>query len=369
MYPDYRTQRFTSYRSTSNSERDRELLRDLRVSDPRDDKERIERTKGGLLQESFRWILDHDDFRQWHDDGQSRLLWITGDPGKGKTMLLCGIINELEKRPADITLSYFFCQATDVRLNSAAAIIRGLLYLLLDQQPSLIERLRKKYDHTGKQLFEDVNSWDALSKFFITILQDQRLQNIYLVIDALDECATGLSQLLHLIVQVSSSSQTKWLLSSRNRRDIEQIIRPVESRTRLSLELKENAELVSRAVNAYIAQCISELAVLQGNKLLQDQVQREVRLKADGTFLWVALVVQELRNAEILEVMDIINDIPTGLDEFLLGGVAEGILQMSKLAYLAQMSIEDPKLSNLAQDGLRFIRANGTGIERSPLQV
>jgi hypothetical protein len=57
----------------------------LRTTDPRDDKKGIEETKGGLL-------------------------WIKGDPGKGKTMLLCGIVNELEKsRTKKDLLSYFFC--------------------------------------------------------------------------------------------------------------------------------------------------------------------------------------------------------------------------------------------------------------------
>ncbi|KAK3900845.1 hypothetical protein C8A05DRAFT_16895, partial [Staphylotrichum tortipilum] len=55
-------------------------------------------TKGGLLQDSYRWILDNPEFQQWRDNPKSRLLlWIEGDPGKGKTMLLCGIINELER--------------------------------------------------------------------------------------------------------------------------------------------------------------------------------------------------------------------------------------------------------------------------------
>ncbi|CZR66010.1 uncharacterized protein PAC_15910 [Phialocephala subalpina] len=44
-----------------------------------------------------RWILENYDFQRWCNDQQSRLLWVKGDPGKGKTMLLCGIINELEK--------------------------------------------------------------------------------------------------------------------------------------------------------------------------------------------------------------------------------------------------------------------------------
>ena len=38
-------------------------LADLRLTDPRDDKTRIEQTKGGLLKDSYKWVLDHDDFQ------------------------------------------------------------------------------------------------------------------------------------------------------------------------------------------------------------------------------------------------------------------------------------------------------------------
>jgi hypothetical protein len=37
-------------------------LQDLRPTDPRDDKKRIEDTKGGLLEDSYRWILKNSDF-------------------------------------------------------------------------------------------------------------------------------------------------------------------------------------------------------------------------------------------------------------------------------------------------------------------
>ncbi|BDD55164.1 Vegetative incompatibility protein HET-E-1 [Monascus purpureus] len=75
--------------------KDKQGLKNLRVTDPREDKKRIQETKGGLLEDCYHWILDHANFRQFCDDPQSRLLWIKGDPGKGKTILLCGIINEL----------------------------------------------------------------------------------------------------------------------------------------------------------------------------------------------------------------------------------------------------------------------------------
>lgn len=34
-------------------------------------------------------------FKQWQQNQSNHLVWINGDPGKGKTMLLCGIIEEL----------------------------------------------------------------------------------------------------------------------------------------------------------------------------------------------------------------------------------------------------------------------------------
>jgi hypothetical protein len=59
----------------------RSCIQDLRTTDPREDKKRIEDTKGGLLRDSYQWIFEHPDFQQWRDDKQSRLLWIKGDPG------------------------------------------------------------------------------------------------------------------------------------------------------------------------------------------------------------------------------------------------------------------------------------------------
>jgi hypothetical protein len=83
---------------------------DLRLTDPRLDKERIEATKGGLLKETYQWVMKTSDFQQWRTSRHKRLLWIKGDPKKGKTMLLCGIADELQSSLAkSALLSYFFC--------------------------------------------------------------------------------------------------------------------------------------------------------------------------------------------------------------------------------------------------------------------
>ncbi len=186
-------------------------------------------------------------------------------------MLLCGIVNELKKLMAKMDLlSYFFCQATDLRINNATAVLRGLVYLLVDQQPSLISHIRKKHDHAGKTLFEDANAWVALSEIFTNILQDPSLNSTYLLIDALDECVADLPKLLDFIVQKSSvSPRVKWIVSSRNIIDIEQRLRLGGSWVRLSLELKENAEQVAHAVGEYIDHCVSELTQFKATKVFK----------------------------------------------------------------------------------------------------
>ncbi|PQE29352.1 hypothetical protein CJF30_00011350 [Rutstroemia sp. NJR-2017a BBW] len=290
-------------------------IQDLRLSDPRDDKKRIEDTKGGLLEGLYDWVLENSDFQQWRNDQQSRLLWIKGDPGKGKTMLLCGVINELEKSKAkSVLLSYFFCQATDSRINYATAVLRGLIYLLVDQQPSLISYIRTKYDQAGKTLFEDANAWVALSEIFINILHDPSLDYVYLIVDALDECVTDLPKLMDLIVQTSSiSPRIKWIISSRNWPNIERILDTTTQKPRLCLELNEKS--VSAAVATFIQLKVEWLA--KRNNYINDTreaIERYLTLNANDTFLWVALVCQELSNIPRWEALQQLTEFPPGLD-------------------------------------------------------
>jgi hypothetical protein len=261
------------------------------VTDPRKDKTRIEETRGGLIPDSYYWILENCDFKQWRNHQQGHLLWIKGDPGKGKTMLLYGIVDELKKSIGEAyLLSYFFCQATDSRINNATAVLRGLLYMLINQQPWLISYIQKQHDHAGRTLFEDANAWVALSEVLTNVLQDQSLKSTYLIIDALDECTVGLPELLDFIIQKSSvSSRVKWLVSSRNWPPIEEQLDKAGSKVRLCLEL--NAESVSAAVSIYIRHKVSQLA--QEKKYddkTRDAVLDHLSLNANNTFLWVLLL-------------------------------------------------------------------------------
>ncbi|KAI0387782.1 hypothetical protein F5Y04DRAFT_240976 [Hypomontagnella monticulosa] len=291
-------------------------LVDLRLTNPSDDKERIERQKGGLLKNACSWILSHNDFVKWRNNETSRLLWIKGDPGKGKTMLLCSIINELKgSLPDGCILSFFFCQATDQNLNNATAVLRGIIYMLVDQDRSLLKPLQEEYKKAGRRLFEDGNAWDALSRIFNIMLQMvDGNKSLVFVIDALDECEKGASELSRLVLRHSTKSQVQWIVSSRNLANIEEVFKS-DNQLRLCLELNEKS--ISTAVDLYIQEKVEELTKAKGYKPdMRSEVKSYLSSHANDTFLWVALICQRLRDpmVQTWRTMKELQSFPSGLD-------------------------------------------------------
>ncbi|KAJ6276584.1 hypothetical protein J3E71DRAFT_395008 [Bipolaris maydis] len=176
----------------------KDCVRDLRSSDPHDDKKRIEDTKGGLLADSY---------------------------------------------------PYFFCQAADPRINSATAVLRGLLYMLVTQQPSLMSHVLRKYETGCKASFEDANAWVVLSEMLEDTLRDPHLRPTYLIIDALDECNRRSTQPPRVYRQAFI------YLSSEIEEKLEQ---QIGHQATLSLEL--NANSVSAAVDVFIQRKVDQLA-------------------------------------------------------------------------------------------------------------
>ncbi|RYP77557.1 hypothetical protein DL770_007058 [Monosporascus sp. CRB-9-2] len=290
------------------------LLKELKWTDPTIEKLRIERTKGGLYEAASSWILAHPSYHKWRHD-ETKLLWIKGGAGKGKTMLLVAITRELrpctklDKPGADSFLSFFFCQNSDDRLNNAVAILKGLIYLLLVQDSSLVSYLKNDYDRMGKEVFDssnnNVNAFDALSNVFRQMVQHPRSETVYLAVDALDECEDGLPDLLGLIKESSlQENRLKWIVTSRNQVNVDES---------LALSLEVNSEAVVRAIEVYIDHKVSQIPSLKSNPAQRATVQRKLLGKADGTFLWVDLMLRFIHGALGDDVVRRVDEIPSGL--------------------------------------------------------
>jgi len=116
------------------------------------------------------------------------MLQLVGAPGIGKTMISSYLIDELDKRAqftSGMIFAYYFCDNKDDKRNTAIAIIRGLLLQLLRQRPLLFKHIQEDYDQMRDRAFDN---FDALWRIMLKILADPNAGQIYLLIDAVDEC-------------------------------------------------------------------------------------------------------------------------------------------------------------------------------------
>ncbi|KAI0388002.1 WD40-repeat-containing domain protein [Hypomontagnella monticulosa] len=311
-------------------DKEKKCLQDLFVVNPRNNMRTILENKDTLLEDAYKWIFHTDEyaaFTNWTDDESGfptcRLLWIKGHAGMGKTMLLIGIISELERQLSLLTpkLSYFFCQGTNMNLNNATATLRSLIWLLLFQQPYLIEHIQADYEHQGRALFENQDAFHALEATFESMLKDPRLSPVYFIVDALDECDQGLAPLLSLISKsLTLTDKVKWLVSSRPelntqadvniRSELDKFEDPHISRSLVELD----PQILKDPVNVYIDYKLSALKGERGysDKVLAE-VSDEVRQRSMNIFLWVALVFKELYKVEGWDAVTTIKDMPSDL--------------------------------------------------------
>jgi hypothetical protein len=74
---------------------------------------------------------------------------------------------------------------------------------------------------------------------------------MYLAVDALDECEDDLPDLLGLIMETAlEGNRLKWIVTSRNRVEIDESLALENPEAKLSLEV--NSEAVSQAIEFYI---------------------------------------------------------------------------------------------------------------------
>ena len=320
---------FTEQKLDKKAEEDSRLLKMLCVLDTKDDMDAIEKRKDDLLEDSFRWILGVPEFQEFAGDAGNadddsnndtfepcRLLWIKGNAGTGKTMLLIGIIRELSARPACLcpSVAHFFFQNKDGRLNSCMAALRSLLWMLLLQQPDLLTHLRTKYANS-KPRFEGDTDRVGLIKVFEAVLSDPRLRSVYFIVDALDECDQDLPEFISVISKsLTLTDKVKWLVSSRP-------TVPVEKITPALVEL--NSSMLEAPVQAYINHQLSRLKGEDGyTSAIIDEMYNKILDRAQNTYLWVWFVFQKLSKPDKrghlpdgVHALRIIQKFPPGLSD------------------------------------------------------
>ncbi len=249
------------------------------------------------------------------------MLQLVGAPGIGKTMISSYLIDELGKRAqftSGMMLAYYFCDNKDDKRNTAITIIRGLLLQLLRQRPLLFKHIQEDYDQMRDRAFDN---FDALWRILLKILADPNAGQIYLLIDALDECdksSRGFRQaFLASLAELFSTQQgsgimnVKLLITCRPESDILDGLNDPRRLVRIDSG-KINADLWK-----YIHTRVNELSTKKKypSKLKQD-IQGTLSEKAGGTFLWVSLILKDISETTVIsKVRTKLQSLPSSLSQ------------------------------------------------------
>lgn len=127
----------------------------------------------------------HPQFTKWSQSGNSELLWVSADPGCGKSVLTRYLADEY--LPSGVrTVCYFFFRNDYADQKRATNALASILRQLLIAQPHLVQdSLLDKSETSGNQLVKSFNElWDLL----VHVTADEKAGEVICLFDALDEC-------------------------------------------------------------------------------------------------------------------------------------------------------------------------------------
>ncbi|KAF5663762.1 het-E-1 heterokaryon incompatibility protein [Fusarium denticulatum] len=272
-------------------DRERELLNLLFVTDPREDRAALISSKGPIVKGTC--------------SGDSRGLYIQGGEGHGKTMLAIYVTEQLEKLAARMstdTVLYFFCNHGNIDANSAAAVLRGLVWQLCKLRPKLLHHGLKITASVDKgRIVLATNSVETLWQIFTAMVQDSDAGTITCVVDGLDECdelsIKTLAERFSELLSSENRGRRNFRILLTSRQPFQQANLSTELSTiQLDLDANQhNVQDVHFFVNSHVSNIAHEHRWSQG---FQEEINPSLTKEAGGSFLWATLAILGLKGQD-----------------------------------------------------------------------
>ncbi|CZR48711.1 uncharacterized protein FPRO_03968 [Fusarium proliferatum ET1] len=263
------------------------------------------------VEKTCEWILHRDEFLEWQKpSSSSKLLWIKGPAGFGKTVLCARIVQELE-RTAQEPIAYFFLSSRYAGRDDPFSAIRAWLTILI-QRSSLA---RDIVATVRLSQHEPMASQATILRAFREVIVGA--PGCVLVLDGLDECTgmanTDRKSVPHFLQELRiaiTNTTAKILMSSRGDPLIQQGLSDFTGCTEYTIIPED----VGPDLMAYSSQMV-RAKLPNTDEATRASIAQKMKNRSEGQFQWVKLQEGSLRKGRSRKQLEReIDETPSGLD-------------------------------------------------------
>ena len=255
------------------------------------------------------WILSEPTFKLWLEDAsECRIALLTGPPASGKSVLSTYIINHVRK--LGHCCQYFLIDFGDPIKHSPAALLRSVGLQMAEVIPAF-RREMAKFSREGVSL-EKKDARFIWQKVFTSVLSLMVLPTpLYWIIDALDELESP-KVLLELFQSISTfRTPIHVFITSRRTESLSLSFKRLSVSIPVDMMQRDYHADTTSDIRTYVE---NELKFMRGTEDLKLQVTKSILRRADGNFLWVRLVLEEILGCHTQQaIMQTLEDVPAGM--------------------------------------------------------
>ena len=259
---------------------------------------------------SCAWIAETHAYQDWSTSSEPQMYWLTAKPGTGKSVLSGFVTKHLQE--TNKKCAFYFFTYGDKLKSSIGHFLRSMAWqtsLMHAEVFELLLKTFKKDPQLAKSNYRTI--WRKL--FLEGILKLALARPQYWVIDALDECKSD-SELVPFLIKAAETKTVRMFLTSRNGFESYGLVTPRGVRI-VSETIPQDSTKAD--IRLYLAANIHSLPAIGPDKdEARESTMKLILEKSSECFLWVRLVLQQLRRVHIAaEIRQVLEDVPSDMDE------------------------------------------------------